>query len=103
MNWLKHAFAIEPEGPAQPNEAERQLAEHLCQAVVRRGLTTPALLLLETFRPLNYLAAQSMHFLGPIAQAVFDAEGYRRLAGFLERRGAVDYLCRRLEELEAEA
>lgn len=102
MNWLRHAFAVEPDGPAGPTAAERALVERLCRAVVRRRLTAPALVLLEVGRPMSYLAAQGMHFFAPLAAAVFDAESYGRFAAFLERRGSIDYLCRQLESMEAE-
>ena len=102
MKWLKHAFAVEPDGPAEPTEAQRAVVQRVCRAIVRRRMTTPVLMFLETTRPLNYLTAQTMHFFAPVVTAVVDREGYRHLAAFLERRGSVDYLCRQLEALEAE-
>lgn len=102
MRWLAHAFAVEPEGPAEPTDAERPVVERVCRTIVRRRMTTPALMLLEMARPLNYLGAQTLHFFGPVATAVVDREGYRHFAAFLERRGSVDYLCRQIEALEAE-
>jgi len=63
----------------------------------------PAQAALEMGRPLNYLAAQAMHFLTPIATAIFSAGDYKQWAQFLERRGSVDYLLSRLEAIEAAA
>jgi len=34
--------------------------------------------------------------------AITDASGHRVLASFLEHRGALEYLCRRIEQLESE-
>ncbi|MEW6752918.1 MAG: hypothetical protein AB1505_18355 [Candidatus Latescibacterota bacterium] len=99
---LRHAFAVDPEGPAEPTPAQQPVVERLCAEVVRRRLTAPALLLLEMARPLNFLGAQLMHFLHPMATALLRGEAYTHLAAFLERRGAVEHLCRRLEELEGE-
>ena len=101
MKWLKHAFATDAPGPAEPNDTQRVLVEKLCAEVVRRHLTTPALLMLEMSRPLNYVSAQLLHFFQPIATMVADAEGYRQLTLFLEQRGSIDYMCQRLEALEA--
>ena len=102
MEWLKHAFAVEPPGPAEPTEAERPVVERVCHEIVRRGMTTPALLVLEMSRPLNFVGAQALHFLAPIVSALTDAEGHKHFAAFLEHRGSIEYMCRRIEELEAE-
>jgi hypothetical protein len=102
MGWLKHAFAVEPPGPAEPTPPQAEVAEKLCNEVVRRHLTTPALTFLEMSRPLNFIGAQAMHFFAPLIGALTDAEGHRHFAAFLEQRGSIDYLCRRIEELEAD-
>lgn len=102
MRWLKHAFAVEPDGPAEPTGSEREIAERVCREVVRRRMATPALMFLEISRPLNYLGSQAMHFFAPIVTALVEKDGYRTFAAFLERRGSIDYLCRQIEALEAE-
>jgi hypothetical protein len=102
VSWLRHAFAVEPNGPAEPTEAQRAVVERVCRAIVRRRLTTPALMCLEMARPLNYLGSQAMHFFAPLVAVVVDAQGYRQFAEFLEHRGSVDFLCRQIETLEAE-
>lgn len=103
MQWLKHAFAVDSADVAEPNEGQRSAAEAVCRQVVRRRLTTPALICLESFRPLNYLIAQGMHAAMPFVSMLTAADGPRRFATFLEHRGSFEYLCRRIEELEAEA
>ena len=85
-HWLKHAFAVDPPGPAEPTEVQRQIADRLCRLIVRRRLTAPALLYLEVARPLNYVGAQMLHFFRPILTALFDARGCEEFASFLERR-----------------
>lgn len=97
--WLKHAFAVDA-SLEPPTEEELRLVDRLVREVVRRRLTTPALALLEMSRPLNYLGSQAMHFLAPLMESLFDAEGYRACARFLERRDAIEFVCRRIEELE---
>ena len=83
LDWLKHAFAIEPEGPVEPTEAQRAVIDRLCRHVVARGLVTPALVFLESVRPLNYVAAQTLQFFAPVVSAVADARAYQELANFL--------------------
>ena len=103
MKWLKHAFAVDATGPVEPTESQRAIVDKVCCEVVRRHLTTPALLALEMSRPLNYVASQVLHFFGLFVSAITDAEGHKHFAMFLEQRGSIDYLCRRIEDLEAEA
>jgi hypothetical protein len=103
LDWLKHAFAIEPDGPVEPNEAQKAIVDRLCRQVVARGLATPALVFLESVRPLNYVSSQALTFFAPILSAIADAKACQDLAEFLEHRGSVDYLCRRIEELSKNA
>src|SRR5258708_788041 len=98
-DWLKHAFAIEPDGSVEPTETQRTIIDRLCRQVHARGLATPALIFLESVRPLNYVSSQTLHFFAPVLSAVTDARACQEFAEFLEHRGSVDYLCRRIEEL----
>ncbi|MFN0051883.1 MAG: hypothetical protein ACKV0T_06810 [Planctomycetales bacterium] len=103
LDWLKHAFAIDAAGPVEPTEAQRQLIDRLCRLVISRELTLPAQMLLETVRPLNFVTGQMLHFFAPLLATLGDSQAAGQLAEFLERRGAVDYLARRLEELQRPA
>ena len=95
--WLRNAFAIDR--GFSPTEEELQLAERLCREIVRRELVLPALAFLEMSRPLNSLGAQAVHFFTPVLSTLFDGQQCRRMAEFLERRGSIDWLCAKLEEL----
>jgi hypothetical protein len=100
VNRVKHAFALDPPGSAEPTEREKQVVDRVCEETVRRGLATPALVFLEIFRPLNYVGSQALHFFRPIVTVILDGDGYQRFAEFLERRGSIDYLRERIENLE---
>jgi hypothetical protein len=97
LAWLKHAFAIERN--FSPTDEELQLAEQLCREIVRRELVVPALIFLESARPLNSLAAHTVDFFAPVLSTMFDTEQCRQMAEFLNRRGSIDWLCARLEAL----
>jgi len=103
VKWLKHAFAVDPPGPAEPTEEQRAAVDKICREIVRRHLTTPALLFLEMSRPLNYIGSQTMHFFQPLIGVLTDSKGPEHFALFLEKRGSIEYICRRIEDLEAEA
>lgn len=103
-SWLAHAFAIDKTDPGgtEPSEAQRAVLDRLCRELVRRKMTTPALLFLEMSKPLNFLSAQALHFFHPIVASVCNADGYRHFAEYLEKRGSIEWLCGRLEAIEAE-
>jgi len=103
VEWIRHAFATQPPGPAQPTEAQRLLVDRLCREIVRRRMSAPAYVILEMGRPLNYLSAQLMHFFQPFLTVLADATAYDQIAVFLEQRGSIDYISDRLRVLEAEA
>lgn len=103
VEWIKQAFAIDPPGPAQPTEAQRQLVDRLCREVVRRRMSTPAQMLLEMSRPLNYVSAQVMHFFQPFVTVLADATAYDGLSAFLEQRGSMEYISQRLQAIETAA
>lgn len=102
---LRHAFAVDPPGPAEPTDAQREAADWFCRQVVDRHLALPAHLFLEMTRPLSFLMSQMMHYSHPMVWAVTPgrtSEGYRHLSEFLERRGAVEWILNRIGELENE-
>jgi hypothetical protein len=101
VNWLRHAFAVDPPGRAQPSDEERAVVEALCAEVVRRRLTAPALMALEMSRPLNYVSAQLFHFFQPFLGALADTAAYDHFTRFLEQRGSVEYITERIEAIEA--
>ena len=103
LKWLKHAFAVDPPGPAEPTPEQKEVVEKVCREIVRRHLTTPALLFLEMSRPLNYLGSQTLHFFQPFFSAFSDSQSPQRFAEFLEHRGSIEYICQRLDDLEAAA
>ena len=100
---LKHAFAYEKPEEFEPSDEDRALIDVVCRAVVERGMATPATLFLESTRPLNYLGSQMMAFFEPVMRAVLrHPEAWERFARILEHRGAIEYLCQRIEALENE-
>ncbi|MEM7230345.1 MAG: hypothetical protein AAF432_16185 [Planctomycetota bacterium] len=104
MKWFRHAFAVDPPGPAEPTTEQSEIIDWMCRQVVKRHLSTPALVALEVSRPLNYVGSQTMHALGPIMWAVLRQRGYaayQNIAKFLEHRGSIEYIVRRMEEMEA--
>ncbi len=98
---MKQAFHVDPPGPAKPTPQEAELVEKIAVEVVKRKMAQPALLFLESSRPLAGVGAATMHFLQPFASVAVAPTTWSTLATFLERSGSVEYLCLRIEALEA--
>lgn len=73
------------------------LLERLAARVVDLRLEVPAILALETGKPLSLLASQAMIFFEPIAQAMFPGVESRRFAALAERREAIETLVTLIE------
>jgi hypothetical protein len=84
--------------PAEPLAPEDlALLERLARRVVEMRLETPAILTLETARPLSLVAGQAMLFFEPFAQVLFRIHDYQRWAALIARREALEALTRLLE------
>ena len=83
-------------------EDERALVERLATAVVERRLETPAILLLESTKPLAFLGSQTLHFFEPMVSTFVDRPEYSVVTRLLEDRDKVEALLRRIETLAAE-
>ncbi len=102
---LRHAFAVDPPGPAEPTPPQQAPVDWVCEQVVKRQLATPALFFLEMSRPLNYVGSQLGHVMAPGVWAIvrqLTYERYKHFLAFLERRGSMEYLSQRIEYFEAE-
>ena len=76
---------------------ERRVLERLADRVVELRMEVPAILTLETARPLSLLAGQTMTFFEPIVQALFRVSDYRLYASLVERRECLELLSRMIE------
>jgi hypothetical protein len=83
-------------------EEDAALLDRLAVRLVELRLETPAILALESARPLSFVAGQAMIFLEPIVQSLFRLPEYRRFASLVERRECLAVLVDRIELRAAE-
>ncbi len=88
---LSHAFSVKS-GAEVFTVEDLALLERVAEAVVRRGMTAPATVFLESLGPMNYLGSQALYFLTPIVEWAFNASEVERVARLLERRDTVSRL-----------
>lgn len=65
------------------DETERILNK-VADEIVKRRLTVPAIFILESCRPLNFIGSQALIALEPFIQAIFSVNEYRKFALIIE-------------------
>jgi hypothetical protein len=85
------------------SEEERVVLDKLAKQVVKRGMTVPAIVFLESVKPLNFIASQAMVFFEPIVQAIFSIRDYNTFRSALEKRETIEILLLKIEALDAVA
>ena len=100
LNWLRHAFALETSVAPIPNERQAATIDTLCREIIRRRMTLPAQMMLESSAPLHFVTGQMLRFVEPFLGVILNPADIRDFASFVERRGAVEYICRRIDELQ---
>ena len=101
LKWLKHAFAVETDQIAIPNATQSKVIDMVCHEIIRRGMTFPTQMLLETSAPMHFLSGQMLRIAEPVLGAIIDQNTVREFATFVERKGAIEYICRRLDQLQS--
>ena len=81
-----------------PESEQHALLEKLANWIVRRNLVAPAILFLETGKPLNFLGAQMLIAFSPFVQAFFKGEQYHKIALILEKDENVELLIQMIEQ-----
>lgn len=98
MSFLSNMWSLEAE-PLDPDTASRMadLVERLAAEVVRRRMVTPALVVLESARPLAYAGSQALVFLEPLVRTLLSAPDYDLFVKLLEDRDRVEGLIAAIE------
>lgn len=79
---------------------DRALLTRVAVFVVRRRMTAPAILFLESVRPLNFIGSQTMLFLAPFVKAFLNMREYEQIQQILENRESISAFVDLLEEEE---
>jgi len=93
-------MASEPHGLGA---ADRALLERVATRVTELRMEVPALLTLESVKPLSFVAGQALVFFEPLAQGMLGFPDYRRFAALVERREALEALAGLIEQRAGEA
>ena len=77
-----------------------QLLNDLTRRIEQSGMIAPAILFLETYKPLAFLGAQLLWFAQPFLNLGFDEADLRDFTLLVEDRAGVEDLIGRLEALQ---
>ena len=78
------------------------LIEKIARRVVQWRLTVPAIVILESAKPLSFVASQVMVFFEPIVQSLLSFKDYRDFYEMLEDRRNIELLIQAIERAEDE-
>ncbi|RKY29325.1 MAG: hypothetical protein DRP79_00700 [Planctomycetota bacterium] len=81
---------------------QRGIIDRVADWTVRRGMTTPAILCLESVKPLSYVGSQVVVFFAPALEVLFDPVSISAFVSLMEDRNNVELLLREIESRDAE-
>ena len=81
---------------------DQKLMEEAAQAVVKRHLAVPAMMFLETVRPMNTDSSSMLHMIAPIWGIALPVERLKQVAAMLERRETIPELIQVIDAAEEE-
>ncbi len=103
MSFLKGGMELPKPEDNPMAEEELAVMDKLAQKVCDRGFTVPAILFLESVKPLNYIGSQTMVFFEPIIQTMFNFRDYDVLRSALEKRESIEVMILKIEKMDVVA
>lgn len=82
---------------------QEEILDKISKKVVQWKMAVPAIMFLESVKPLSYLGSQVMVFFEPFVHALFNLPEYSEFQQMMERRENVERLLQRIEKFDAEA
>ena len=79
-----------------------ELIEKISNFIAKRRMAAPAIITIESLRPLARIGSQLMHFLAPFAEIIFNAKEYQEFAVLLENEEYVRLLIKRIDEMDVD-
>ncbi len=83
-------------------EEANELTDRIAKFLVERKMAAPAIMGIESLKPLNFLGSQVMYFVGPFAELIFNADEYQRFAALIEKDEYIEMLLKKIERLDHE-
>lgn len=84
-----------------PEDYDR-LCRKIAKKIVERDLTVPAVMFLESIKPLSFLGSQMLVFANPVISLIVQTGDYYRFVRMIEDRENIEKLTVAIEEENAE-
>lgn len=84
------------------DERRTELIDKIAKRVVDMRMTVPAILFLESMKPLSFIGSQIMVFFQPIFRTFFSFREYDEIALIFEERANVERLILAIERMDSE-
>jgi hypothetical protein len=97
---VRHGLAMNP--PLVPTDADQKIIDKIAAYIIKRKMTTAAILFLETGKPLNFVASQFLVFIQPFATFLLNQQEYERFTRILEHRQGVELLIQAINRADTE-
>ena len=101
MSLFRNQFDPNDENKPPIPEEEDAVLEKVAKRIIMWRMAVPAILFLESSRPVNYIGAQMLVFIEPMVQTVFDFKDYDTFRIAMERRENVENLLQKIEKYDA--
>jgi hypothetical protein len=98
-------FPLPPKKPSegQITPEQEEVLDKVAKKVVQKRMTVPAIVFIESVKPLNFIGAQVMVFFEPIVQSLFEFKSYNIFREAIENRDNVELLMQKIEKYDAES
>ncbi len=83
-------------------EQADEMIARISKFIVNRKMAAPAIITIESLRPLSRIGSQLLHFLAPFAEIIFNAEEYQKFAILLEDQENIKKLVQKIDEIDSE-
>jgi len=103
---FRHIFSPGPRGAKEEEKGltpeQQEILDKIARKVVLWKMATPAILFLESVKPLNYIGSQMMVFFEPFVQTIFSWKDYDEFRKMMEERESVERLLQTIEKFDSE-
>jgi hypothetical protein len=100
-------FSSEPKAAGKEEKEltpeQQEILDKIAKKVVLWKMSVPAILFLESVKPLNYIGSQMLVFFEPFVQTLFSWKDYDEFRKMMEERENTERLLQAIEKFDAEA
>ena len=81
-------------------ERTAELIEKVAKFIAERRMGAPAILFMESVRPLSFLGSQVMYFISPFVKIIFQGDEFEEFAAIMQDHENMRLLIQRIDDLD---